>query len=225
MSSTPWMSNSCLWRPLPPTAAVQYTNTTTRAPCKAGIAVLFGAMLLAGTARAADSRGGVDHAPFYANSFERQPAAAALTALGRDLFLNPALSASGKLACATCHDPQHDFGPANTQAVQRGGSDGRSPGIRAVPALKYTQNVPSFTQHFFDDEGDDSVDQGPAGGRTWDGRSQSVHEQARLPLFSVFEMANTDVEAVVIKVRNDYGSRFRRIFGEHVFADDALAFK
>jgi cytochrome c peroxidase len=163
--------------------------------------------------------------PFYANTFERTPDAAALTALGRALFSDPALSASGKISCATCHDPQHDFAPSNHQAVQRGGGNGRSFGVRAVPSLKYTQNVPPFTEHYFDDEGDDSVDQGPAGGRTWDGRSQSFHDQARLPLFSPFEMANANADAVAIKVEAGYAAEFRQVFGERIFADKALTFK
>jgi cytochrome c peroxidase len=163
--------------------------------------------------------------PFYASTFERIPDAAALTALGRALFSDPALSASAKISCATCHDPKHDFAPANAEAVQRGGGDGRSFGVRAVPSLKYTQNVPPFTEHYFDDEGDDSVDQGPAGGRTWDGRSRSVHAQARLPLFSPFEMANANAEAVTGKVEARYAAQFRQLFGERIFADKALAFK
>jgi len=163
--------------------------------------------------------------PFYANTFERVPDAAALTALGRALFRDPALSASGKISCATCHDPTHDFGPANAQAVQRGGGDGRSFGVRAVPSLKYTQNVPPFTEHYFDDEGDDSVDQGPAGGRTWDGRSPSFHDQARLPLFSPFEMANANADAVTAKLMALYAVQFRQVFGERIFADKELTFK
>ena len=153
------------------------------------------------------------------------PSAAALATLGRQLFADPALSASGKIACATCHDPKHDFGPANTQAVQQGGADGRSFGVRAVPSLKYTQNTPPFTEHFVDDDGDDSVDQGPAGGRTWDGRSQSFHDQARLPLFSSFEMANQDSDAVLAKVQAGHDAQFRAVFGDKVFDDKALAFK
>ncbi len=86
--------------------------------------------------------------------------------------------------------------------VQRGGADGRRFGVRAVPSLKYSAERAAVYRAFVDDEGDDSVDQGPAGGRTWDGRSQSVHDQARLPLFSPFEMANPDVGAVVAKVRH-----------------------
>jgi cytochrome c peroxidase len=111
--------------------------------------------------RADDGSRGAAAKPFY-SAFEPMPTAAALTALGRQLFADPSLSASGKISCATCHDPQRDFGPANDMPVQRGGADGRRFGVRAVPSLKYTHNVPPFTEHFVDDEGDDSVDQGPA---------------------------------------------------------------
>jgi cytochrome c peroxidase len=189
------------------------------------IALISATALIGAASLGAATTWGAESIPFYANSFERQPSAAALTDLGRQLFLDPALSASGKLACATCHDPKHDFGPANAQAVQRGGADGNSLGVRAVPSLKYTQNVPPFTEHFFDDEGDDSVDQGPAGGRTWDGRSQSFHDQARLPLFSPFEMANAGIDAVVAKVQAGYSTKFKQVFGARVFEDKALAFK
>src|SRR5882762_1125534 len=170
--------------------------------------------------------GGAADAPFYANTFEKVPSAAAMTDIGRALFFDKSLSASGKMACASCHDPARAFGPPNDLPVQPGGSDGRRPGVRAVPTLMYSQNIPPFTEHFFDDEGDDSIDQGPAGGRTWDGRSQSAHDQARLPLFSPFEMANPDEATVVATVqRASYAGQFRDTFGARVFEDQALAFK
>jgi cytochrome c peroxidase len=163
---------------------------------------------------------------FYANTFQKVPSAAALTAVGRDLFFDDSLSASGRVACASCHDPQRSFGPPNDLAVQLGGADGRQFGVRAVPSLMYTQNIPPFTEHFFDDEGDDSIDQGPAGGRTWDGRSQSAHDQARLPLFSPFEMANASAEAIAAKLRHAaYAARFRETFGDKIFDDAALSLK
>jgi cytochrome c peroxidase len=90
----------------------------------------------------------------------------------------------------------------------------------------YTQNIPPFTEHYFDDEGDDGIDQGAAGGRTWDGRAQSAHDQARLPLLSPFEMANDGADAVVARVeRAEYAAKFRETFGDRVFEDKALAFK
>jgi cytochrome c peroxidase len=165
-------------------------------------------------------------APFYAGSFAKPPPVAAMMDIGRALFFDVSLSASGKLACATCHDPGRAFGPPNGSPVQRGGGDHRRSGVRAVPSLKYLQNLPPFTEHYFDDDGDDSIDQGPAGGRTWDGRSQSAHDQARLPLFSPFEMANAGADAVVAKVqRAGYARQFRDAFGDRIFEDKALAFK
>jgi cytochrome c peroxidase len=90
----------------------------------------------------------------------------------------------------------------------------------------YAQNVPPFAEHYVDDDGDDSIDQGPAGGRTWDGRAQSAHDQARLPLFSPLEMANANVDAVIEKVRRaSYAEKFRQTFGARIFDDPARAFK
>ena len=112
--------------------------------------------------------------------------AAQLAALGRVLFFNPWLSASGHMTCATCHDPQHAFGPSNALAVQLGGRDMKQHGFRAVPSLKYLQVVPQFTEHYFEseDEGDDSIDNGPTGGLNWDGRVDRGRDQARIPLLS-----------------------------------------
>jgi cytochrome c peroxidase len=188
-------------------------------------ALVVGGSLIWAAAVGVRGAAGAD-APFYANTFEKVPSAAAMADIGRALFFDASLSASGKVACATCHNPRRAFGPPNDSPVQRGGSDGRRLGVRAVPSLTYTQNIPPFTEHYFDDEGDDGIDQGPAGGRTWDGRAQSAHDQARLPLFSPFEMANASVEAVVARVRRAaYGAQFRDTFGDKVFDDEALAFK
>jgi cytochrome c peroxidase len=185
----------------------------------AGVALIFAASVRSRGGAAAD-------APFYSNTFEKLPSAAAMTALGRALFFDSSLSASGKVACATCHDPRRAFGPANDSPVQRGGADGRHYGVRSVPSLMYTQNIPPFTEHYFDDEGNDGIDQGAAGGRTWDGRAQSAHDQARLPLFSAFEMANLSADAVVARVRRAvYAAQIRETFGNTVFDDTASAFK
>ena len=128
---------------------------------------------------------------------------AVLTRLGHALFFDPALSASGKLACASCHDPAHGFGPPSAAAVVLGGADLAQPGLRAVPSLTYLQASPPFTEHYYesDEEGDASVDNGPTGGLTWDGRTDRGRDQARLPLLSPFEMANADAAAVVAAAR------------------------
>ena len=110
------------------------------------------------------------------------------------MFADPSLSASGRMSCATCHNPGYAFGPANGLSVQLGGKDMRQSGLRAVPSLGYLQATPPFAEHFFDgdDEGDDSVDNGPTGGLTWDGRVDRGRDQARIPLLSPYEMANRE---------------------------------
>jgi cytochrome c peroxidase len=128
------------------------------------------------------------------------------------------------MSCASCHDRAHAWGPPNARAVQLGGPDLTTPGVRAVPSLRYQQDTPPFTEHFADDDEDDGADQGPAGGRDWDGRASSAHDQARAPLLSSFEMANADSNAVIEKLgRSPVAAGFREAFGDHVLATPALA--
>ncbi|HEU4662037.1 MAG TPA: cytochrome c peroxidase [Pseudolabrys sp.] len=151
-----------------------------------------------------------------AQAYER---AARLTALGRKLFNDPSLSGSGKIACATCHDPAHAFGPPNDKPVQYGGKDLKQAGLRAVPSLRYLQVVPQFTEHYFEpeDEADESVDNGPTGGLTWDGRVDRGRDQAAMPLLSPYEMANDSIAAIAAKVRRaDYAGELKAIFGSAV---------
>ncbi len=150
-----------------------------------------------------------------------------MTALGRRLFFDPALSASGRLACATCHDPRFAYGPADSRPVANGGAGLDHPGLRAIPSLRYTQNIPPFSEQPLDEEGEQaSADQAPAGGRTWDGRASSAHDQALLPLMSPFEMANASPAAIVDRIeRAAYAASFRDTFGSDVFATPASAFK
>ena len=155
-----------------------------------------------------------------------RPTAATLAALGRALFFDASLSASGRTACSSCHDPRHDWGPPNAQAVQLAGPSGTAPGVRAVPSLKYAQDTPPFTEHYREDDGNDSEDQGPAGGRTWDGRVWSAHQQAALPLLSSFEMANGTRAAVLTRLRaSATAAQFRDAFGPGVFDDSTAAWK
>jgi cytochrome c peroxidase len=164
---------------------------------------------------------------FYADTFARRPSVDELTSIGRALFVDRSLSASGRLACATCHDPAHAFGPppAIDGPVALGGADGRTPGLRAVPSLRYLQQAPRFELHYQDSDGD-GADQGPAGGLTWDGRVGSAHDQARAPLFSPFEMANASEAELVARVRRGpEAAAMRAAFGADVLDRDALAMK
>ena len=153
--------------------------------------------------------------------------AAALTDLGKRLFSDPILSGSGKLSCSSCHVPSQGFTPANDRPVQLGGSDMKQPGTRAVPSLTYLQATPQFTEHFFDneEEGDESIDNGPTGGLTWDGRADRPRDQARIPLLAPNEMANASAETVVDRIAaSAHAKDLQAIYGPGVFADKDRAF-
>jgi cytochrome c peroxidase len=152
----------------------------------------------------------------------------ALAALGRALFFDPALSSSGQVSCSTCHDPAHAFGPPNALAVQLAGTDMLQAGVRAAPSLKYLQAVPPFTEHFFEseDDADESIDNGPTGGLTWDGRSDRGRDQAGFPLMSAFEMGNKNAAEVAGRVlTGGYGDRIAAIAGPGTATDPALVYR
>jgi cytochrome c peroxidase len=96
--------------------------------------------------------------------------------LGRLLFFDPVLSADGSLSCAHCHHPDHAFSDGLGRSVGRGGhgwAQHRTGGTvlsRGAPSL---WNV-GFLQHLF-----------------WDGRADSLEQQAEGPLFSADEMGTT----------------------------------
>ena len=161
---------------------------------------------------------------FYADRYSKKPYMPEVMELGRTLFFDPALSASQKMSCATCHDPRFAYGPPNDRSTQLGGPEMKDVGLRAAPSLRYLQTVPRFSEHFFEEAVDESVDQGPTGGHTWDGRADTLHDQARLPLISPLEMANESLDSVVAKVEHAaYAPRFRQIFGDDVFSDSLRA--
>ncbi|MDF3834716.1 cytochrome c peroxidase [Cupriavidus basilensis] len=195
-------------------------DTAVSAPGAVGVAAAAPASQPAAPAR-----------PAYADAFynlmaTRRPAVPAMAALGKALFFDPSLSASGRLSCASCHSPDHAYGPGNDLSVQLGGADMRRTGARAAPSLRYVQNVPPFSEHFHENDGNDSEDQGPTGGHDWDGRASSTHEQARAPLLSPNEMANADAAAVAARLRGGkHVQTFREVFGDDILARDETAFQ
>src|SRR5664279_5759233 len=74
-------------------------------------------------------------APAIADAID--PAGPNPVTLGEKIFANTSLSASGAMACATCHDPLYAHAQGNDLAVQLGGANLDVPGFRAVPSLQY----------------------------------------------------------------------------------------
>ena len=152
-----------------------------------------------------------------------RPSVDQLTSLGRAMFSDPGLSADGRLACASCHDPAAAFGPNAHTPSPFADADPAHAGTRAMPSLRYAQFAGRFTEHTVDDEETHGVDGGPTGGLTWDGRADTAREQALIPLFDAREMGNADASALARRVAAaPYAVQFRRAFsapGRDVFSD------
>ncbi len=146
-----------------------------------------------------------------------------LAQLGRQIFFDPSLSASGRLSCAGCHDPVHAYGPPNARAVQLGGPAMDREGPRAVPSLRYVLNrTPVWSHEYIADPIERLVEpsEPPSGGFGWDGRFNTLREQSTFPLLSPNEMANASATQVASRLaKASYADRFRALFGDAVFAD------
>jgi cytochrome c peroxidase len=144
--------------------------------------------------------------------------------VGEKMFFDRSLSGSGKIACATCHDPDHAYAPANDLAVQMGGESLTDAGTRAVPSLCYKEFTPPYDDWLENPDGISAP--GPGGGFTQDGRARTLADQAELPLLAVNEMANDSPEAVVKQLQKSaYADLFRAAFGESAFDDVPKAFQ
>jgi cytochrome c peroxidase len=186
----------------------------------------FGALLLAAVLVYSGVRDGRAGSSVAVASVEA-PNDVAAASLGKRLFFDPSLSASGRISCATCHSPAHAYGPPNGRAVQLGGVKVNRPGLRAVPTLRYTLNRTPIWFH------EQSVSLGerlvenepPAGGFTADGRFNRLRDQATAPLLDPSEMANANSQAVVAKLRAaPYAADFRTLFGPGIFGDAQAAY-
>jgi cytochrome c peroxidase len=144
--------------------------------------------------------------------------------VGKKMFFDTSLSGSGKMACATCHDPDHAYAPANDLAVQPGGKAMSELGTRAVPSLCYKEFTPPYDDVLENPDGISAP--GPGGGFTQDGRSPTLADQAKIPLLAANEMANDDPANVVKELRRaSYAALFKAAFGEAIFDDASKAFR
>jgi cytochrome c peroxidase len=176
----------------------------------------------------------------------------AMAQLGRRLFFDPRLSGSGRQSCASCHVPDRAYGPPGADSVVLGGPDGARRGLRAVPSLRYLYRQPAFSIGP-DPSGDNdqapdlqqqarladakvrvdktaaqpqagAVNLVPQGGLFWDGRVDTLQQQAHGPLFDADEMDAGTPEGVVAKLEAaSYADDFRRLFGDQIFASPGQA--
>lgn len=109
--------------------------------------------------------------------------------LGQRLFHEKGLSQDGSTACVSCHAPEHAGADAK---ITSSGVNGQR-GARNAPTV---QNTSLRTVWF------------------WDGRADTLEEQARGPLLNPLEMAGTETEIVAfLEADSEYRAAFTSAFG------------
>jgi cytochrome c peroxidase len=176
----------------------------------------------------------------------------AMALLGQKLFHDPRLSGSGQMSCASCHDPDHAYGPPGPVPVMIGGLDMHSAGFRAVPSLRYLYRQSAFTIGPDTTSGNNdaapnlqqqaqtalghqkvlktalapqaaAVNLVPQGGIFWDGRADTLQQQASVPLFNPVEMAANQPQSVVSVIEHaGYSDDFHALFGSNIFKEPRL---
>ncbi len=139
--------------------------------------------------------------------------------LGLRLFFDSNLSEPAGLACASCHDPRRAFtGNNNTIIGVALGSRSDQFGTRDAPTVMYLATAPRFGGLEKDGK------RVPAGGFFWDGRADTLEEQAKQPFFNPVEMNNADAPALIAKVaKSTYAGEFRKVWGEKIFDNPEAA--
>ncbi|MHB8812719.1 MAG: cytochrome-c peroxidase [Steroidobacteraceae bacterium] len=180
------------------------------------------------------------------------PPLSAVAQLGARLFNDRTLSGSGRMSCASCHDPRLAYGPAGSSPVALGGPHASTPGSRAVPSLRYLYRQPAFTIGPDLENGNDvpvaltqqaraaagharalktaqtpqaaATNLVPQGGLFWDGRADTLEQQINGPLYNPAEMDGGTVQEVAHKLASGpYAALFEQFFGPSVFQSASMA--
>ena len=120
-------------------------------------------------------------------------------ALGQKLFFDGRLSADGTVACATCHDPARAF------------TDGRPVSI-GIHSRAGQRNAPTILNALYNKT------------QFWDGRVNTLEEQAVLPITNPFEMGAASIGDAIANIASDadYRRQFMQAFGRDVNERDML---
>ena len=110
--------------------------------------------------------------------------------LGQKLFFDRRLSVNGTVSCSTCHDPALAFTDRKPTSV---GVQGRVGQRNAPTVLNALYNKTQF----------------------WDGRVNTLEEQAALPIVNSVEMGHPNLDAAVARIAavEEYQQAFRVVFG------------
>jgi len=134
--------------------------------------------------------------------------------LGKMIFFDKNLSNPAGQSCSSCHAPETAFTDLNHNDVSPGAVDGLY-GNRNAPSVSYAMYIPSM---FYSVE-----DSSYVGGMFWDGRVNTLVQQAQKPFLNPLEMANADASMVVSKVTAaTYYNLYKQIYGEATDVNEAF---
>ena len=119
--------------------------------------------------------------------------------LGQRLFFDRRLSADGTVSCSTCHDPALAFTDRKPTSI---GIKGRVGQRNAPTVLNALYNKTQF----------------------WDGRVNTLEEQAALPIVNSVEMGHANLDAAVAQLAavEEYQQAFRNVFGRPPNSPDLM---
>jgi len=148
------------------------------------------------------------------------PVRTALQDLGEKIFNDTNLSEPRGAACISCHTPSTGF--ANLNGSRIGvplGSLPTSFGSRSVMQNSYSSFTPPFGFRVLNGDVD------PIGGLFWDGRADTLAQQAQKPFLATNEMNNKDGASVVAKIAaGPYAKIMTDLYGKDIFKNPTLAF-
>ena len=140
--------------------------------------------------------------------------------LGQLIFNDRNLSEPRGTACVACHQANMGFAGNNGSVI--GVAAGSRPGLiglRNAMTNAYSGFVPAFEFNTT------ALETEAVGGHFWDGRANTLAQQALGPFLNPLEMNNPDRKSVVDKIAaSTYAPLFRQEFGTAVFADTDAAF-
>lgn len=137
-------------------------------------------------------------------------------AIGKKIFFDESLSEPAGQSCATCHTVEKGFADRDARITSEGAVKGLFSNRNSMSSA-YTCYIPPM---YYDKEEETYV-----GGLFWDGRVNTLEEQAGQPFVNPLEMGNKNKEMVIRKIKQaDYYPDLLRIYGSSVSTDSIFRY-